>query len=53
MFSVNVENDKITFKFIVADIRCLGMKAKGFSTNKHFQNTSATKEKLDIVTYPK
>ena len=54
MFGVKVENDKITFKFIVADIKSLEMKAQvilvGRGTDKPFKNTSATKEKLDVVT---
>ena len=52
MFGVNVQNDNITLKFIVADIKSLGMKAK---PKRCYWQTfskylSATKEELDVVT---
>ena len=50
MFGVKVENDKITFKFIVADIKSLEMKAQvilvGRGTDKPFKTPLRQKRNL-------
>ena len=53
IFGVNIQNDKITFKFIVADSKYLEMKGNSFSTYKRFEHTSATKEDYDVETWVK